>query len=285
MSLPRDAVLVFGGGGAKAAAHVGAWRAVTEAGIVPVGYIGTSMGAVMAAAFAAGLTAKDIAARMAAVRGEDVARPLAGGAAQGLAAPSLFDSGPLRGVIEQIVPARSFRELTTPLTVTAVDLDTGDLVLFGPKDPGLSLTDALLASCALPFFYPPMVLEGRRLGDGGLRAVLPLVPAMNAGSGMVVAIDTGPGFDEPKGEAPVGPALVEAHSTATGILMAANTRAAVALWRATPGLPHLVYVRPRVDKHVTFRVDLAARYAEEGYRATREALNAPEIDRRLPIAD
>jgi NTE family protein len=274
MSRSRDAVLVFGGGGAKAAAHVGAWRAVTEAGLVPVGYVGTSMGAVMAAAFAAGLTAREIAVRMAAVRAEDVARPVVGGAAQGLAAPSLFDSGPLRGVIEQIVPTGDFRDLTTPLTVTAVDLDTGELVLFGPHHSPVSLTDALLASCALPFFYPPVVLEGRRLGDGGLRAVLPLGPAMKSGTGMVIAIDTGPGFDEPKGEAVGAPALVEAHNAATGILMAATTEAAVALWRATPGLPRLVYVRPRVDKHVTFRVDLAARYAEEGYRATREALEA-----------
>lgn len=274
MSRPRDAVLVFGGGGAKTAAHVGAWRAVTEAGLTPVGYVGTSMGAVMAAAFAAGLTAQDIAARMASVRSEDVARPLPGGATQGLAAPSLFDSGPLRGVIEQMVPARSFRELTTPLTVTAVDLDTGDLVLFGPGDSPVPLTDALLASCALPFFFPPVVLDGRRLGDGGLRAVLPLAPAMNSSAGLVIAIDTGPGFDEPRGEAAMGPALVEAHNSATGILMATNTRAAVALWRATPGLPQLVYVRPRVDKHATFRVDLATRYAEEGYRATREALKA-----------
>ena len=89
---------------------------------------------------------------------------------------------------------------------------------------------------------------------------------------MVVAIDTGPGFDEPSEASPAAPALLEAHNNATGILMAANTRAAVDLWRATPGLPRLVYVRPRVDKHVTFRVDLAVKYAEEGYRATQEAL-------------
>ena len=92
---------------------------------------------------------------------------------------------------------------------------------------------------------------------------------------MVIAIDTGPGFDEPSADRPPAPPLVEAHNSATGILMAANTRAAVELWRATPGRPPLVYVRPRVEKHVTFRVDLAARYAEEGYRATREALSSP----------
>lgn len=258
----------------KAAAHVGAWRAVAEAGLTPVHYVGTSMGAVIAAAFAAGLSPQDIAGRMAGVRTEDVARPLAAAASQGLASPSLFDITPLRGVIEQIVPARTFAALATPLTVTAVDLDTGDLVLFGSGGRDIPLVDALLASCALPFFYPAVTIDGRRYADGGLRAVLPLDPAAQSGAGMVIAIDTGPGFDEPAGDPAASPALVQAHNSATGILMASNTRAAVDLWRATPGRPRLVYVRPRVERNVTFRVELAAKYAEEGYRATREALAA-----------
>lgn len=265
-----SATLVFGGGGVKAAAHVGAWRAVAEAGMTPVHYVGTSMGAVIAAAFAAGLMPQDIAGRMAGVKTEDVARPLAA-AQQGLAAPSLFDIAPLRGVIEQIVPARTFAALATPLTVTAVDLDTGELVLFGQGGRTIPLIDALLASCALPFFYPAVVIEGKRYADGGLRAVLPLDAAARS-AGTVIAIDTGPGFDEPKGDPVTSPALVQAHNSATGILMASNTRAAVDLWRATPGRARLIYVRPRVDRNVTFRVDLAAKYAEEGYRATREAL-------------
>jgi NTE family protein len=265
--------LVFGGGGVKAAAHVGAWRAVAEAGLTATGYVGTSMGAVFAAAFAAGLTPQDVASRMTGIRGEDVARPRLAAPNEGLAAPSLFDIEPLRGVIEQIVPARTFADLAIPLTVTAVDLDSGELVLFGTGGQEIPLIDALLASCALPVFYPPVVLDGKRYADGGLRAVLPLGPAAKRGADLVIAIDTGPGFDEPAGEKSPGPALLEAHNSATGILMAANTRAAIDLWHATPGLPRLVYVRPRVNKHVTFRVDLAAKYAEEGYRATREALN------------
>ena len=264
--------LVFAGGGVKAAAHVGAGRAVVEAGLTPVHYVGTSMGAVMAAAFASGLAPQDIAARMAGVRTEDVARPREGAGQQGLAAPSLFDIEPLRGVIGQIVPLRTFAEMATPLTVTAVDLDSGDLALFGAGGRDIPVVDALLASCALPFFYSPVVIDGRRYADGGLRAVLPLDPAARSGADAVIAVDTGPGFDEPEAEPAAAPSLVEAHNSATGILMASNTRAAVDLWRATPGRPRLVYVRPRVERNVTFRVDLAVKYAEEGYRATREAL-------------
>lgn len=265
--------VVFSGGGAKAAAHVGAWRAVREAGHLPAHYVGTSMGAVMAAAFASGLTPQDLASRLSGVRSEDVARPRTAAAAEGLAAPSLFELEPLRAVIEQVVPARSFAELVAPLTVTAVDLDSGELVLFGAQGQELALVDALLASCALPFFYPPVMIQGRRYADGGLRAVLPLGPAAQTGADLVVAVDIGPGLDEPAGESAATPALLEAHNNATGILMAATTSAALELWRATPGLPSLVYVRPRVDKHVTFRVDLAGKYADEGYRATKEALD------------
>src|SRR2546426_2244660 len=49
-------VSVFGGGGAKSLAHAGAWKALLEAGVRPSHIVGTSMGAVVGAAFAAGST-------------------------------------------------------------------------------------------------------------------------------------------------------------------------------------------------------------------------------------
>ena len=54
--------------------------------------------------------------------------------------------------------------------------------------------------------------------------------------------------------------------------MAGQTASALALWRASPNRPPLVYVRPRVEKGATFRVDQVRGYAEEGYVATRAAL-------------
>jgi hypothetical protein len=67
--------------------------------------------------------------------------------------------------------------------------------------------------------------------------------------------------------------LVRAHNDATGILMAANSALELELWRSDASRPRLVYVRPNVEKNATFRMDLARRYADEGYRATRAALN------------
>ena len=67
-------------------------------------------------------------------------------------------------------------------------------------------------------------------------------------------------------------ALVRAHNDATGILMASNSDLQRRLWATEPGKPRLLYIRPAVERHATFRVDRAEAYAAEGYRATKEAL-------------
>ena len=82
----------------------------------------------------------------------------------------------------------------------------------------------------------------------------------------------GPGFDELATAPSSYPSLVRAHNDATWILMAANTSLQLQLWRSDPSRPRLLYVRPAVERHATFRVDRAEAYAEEGFRATREAL-------------
>lgn len=271
-------VAVFSGGGVKAVAHVGALRALIEAGLTPARYVGTSMGAVIGAAVAGGLTPELALERLQRVRQKDITarNPLT--LFGGLYLKSLLRPAALRRTIERLLPIHQFDRLVTPLTVTAVDLDSGELVPFGFRGHAAPLIDVLEASCALPVYYPPVVLDGRRLADGGLRAVLPLEAAQGPEVRLVAAIDTGPGFDE-SGITPGAPlpAVVRAHDDATGILMAANTQAQVALWRADPERPPLLYVRPRVVRGATFRLDLVAHYAEEGYRATREALAERDI--------
>jgi NTE family protein len=274
----RVAVLLSGGG-AKAAAHAGALEALAEAGLAPTWLVGTSMGAVVGACFAAGLGREAILDRVGAIGSRGIVRaPWA--PFGGLWLRSLLRGEPLRDGIAALVPARSFDELKIPLVVTAVDLDTGVLVRFGPGGESAPLVDALWASCALPVFYPPVGLGGRRLVDGGLRGVVPFEAAADVPADLVVAVDVGPGFDEPAAPAASYPALVGLHNDTTGVLMAALTAAELALWRATPGRAELVYVRPRVERSATFRVDRAREYAAEGYRATAAALEAREARAR-----
>src|SRR5215210_6894978 len=264
--------MVLSGGGAKTAAHLGACRAVREAGFEPTWFVATSMGAVVAAGLSSGVGNEELLERVAVLGARGITRnPLAPFA--GLFLRSLLNPAPLRRLIEELVPARRFTDLSVPLTVTAVDLDTGELALFGAGARVAPLVDVLCASCALPMYYPPVVLGGRRYGDGGLRGVVPLEPAAELDVELVLAVDVGPGFDQsPPAELPRVPSMVRAHDEAVGILMAANSESQLALWRADPQRRPLVYVRPRIERHATFRVDRIREYAAEGRRATREAL-------------
>jgi predicted acylesterase/phospholipase RssA len=108
-----------------------------------------------------------------------------------------------------------------------------------------------------------------------LRSPLPLEPAAELGADLVIAVDAGPGFDEAGEAMPPRtrlPPLIEAHNDAVGTMMAALAAEQLARWRLEPGRPPLLYVRPRVERHATFRVDRLADYFAEGERAMTEAL-------------
>ena len=266
---------VLGGGGAKAAAHVGAYRALVEAGLAPFHYVATSFGAVIAAALAAGTSDAALTAQLVAPSRRNIAAidPIA--ILKGVFADHLIKPEPLQALIAELVPATRFDQLKTPLTVTATDLDSGALVLFGAgHDTTTPLHDVLYASCALPVYYPAAVLDGRRLADGGLRAVLPLETARAIPADLVVAVHTGPGFDElpPPSTRPsrFPPALIRAHGSSERILMAAQVEHAVADW--PKGAARLVVVRAVAEREATFAVGNAKRYIEAGYEATKKAI-------------
>ncbi len=265
-------VAVLSGGGAKAAAHVGAIEALRERGMTPAHYVATSMGAVVAACFASGLSYAEVLKRITSVTRRDVAA-FSPSVVLGLFASSLLRAAPLRQTIERLVPARRFAQLKVPLTVTAVDAKTGELLLLGTGGHAhVPLVDALYASCALPLYYPPGRVGGRDCIDGGVRAVLPLDVAAEFDPDMVFAVDAGPSLhaDPPARESPV-PALVRAHGDAVRILMAAQADEAVARWRS--GRVPLVLVRPTRRQQATFAVDAVVTYIEEGYRAAIRALD------------
>jgi NTE family protein len=207
----------------------------------------------------------------------------------GLFARSLFPASALRRAIACIVPKTRFEYLKIPLTVTATDLDSGELLLLGGTERrDIELADALYASCALPLYFPPLEADGRRLGDGGLRAVLPIEPAREVvqDADLFVAVDVGPGFDESGGPStngdqpqppPLGapvpariPRVVRTHGEAMRIMMAEQTERTLADW--PKDAPRLVYIRAVAEREATFAVDRIQEYVEMGYQATKKAL-------------
>jgi NTE family protein len=264
-------VAVFGGGGAKSLAHAGAWKALLEAGLRPSHIVGTSMGAVVGAAFAAGADYETFTRAALALKASDVAALHPWSLAKGVFAAGIFKPDPLKQTIARLVPATRFDALQIPLTITATDMDSGELVLFGALGRDAPLVEALYASCALPLYYPAADLDGRRLGDGGLRAVVPLEAARCIPADLVVAIDVGPGFDEPPAvkKAPIPP-LVRAHGEAIRIMMAAQTERTVAEWPKEG--PRLILVRAVAEREATFAVGAGERFLKAGYDATKRAL-------------
>lgn len=270
-------VAVFSGGGAKAAAHVGAAQALSEAGLAPDHYVGTSFGAVIAAALASGTGIDDLIHQLLHPASQSVVSLDWISFAKGFFADHLLKSAPLQDLIARLVPARRFEDLKVPLLVTATDLDSGELVLFGGQgtwERGVGLHQALYASCALPLYYSPAVIDGRRFGDGGLRAVLPLGPVQAVPADLVVAVHVGPGFDEGAPRTKINPLMpppfVRAHGTSERIMMAAQVEAAIGAWPRDAA--RLLVVRAVAEREATFAVDRLQRYYEAGYRKTKEVL-------------
>jgi len=267
-------VAVFGGGGAKSVAHVGAARALSEAGLTASCYVGTSFGAVMAAALASGTTPDALTDQLLHPSAKPVVALDYVALVKGFFADHLLKPEPLRELIARLVPAQRFSDLAVPLFVTATDLDSGELVVFGDQRTHAPLRDALYASCALPLYYPPAVLDGRRFADGGLRAVLPLAPAREIAADLVVAVHVGPGFDEGPPPSTVSklrpPALVRAHGSSERIMMAAQVERTIQDWPKTGA--RLVVVRPVREREATFAVQNVQRYITAGYEATKQAL-------------
>src|SRR5437667_264339 len=92
------------------------------------------MGAVVGAAFAAGSTYDRFVEMARSLGPKDVAALDRFALVKGVFAANIFKPAPLQQSIARLVPATRFAQLEIPLTVTATDVDSGELVLFGERE-------------------------------------------------------------------------------------------------------------------------------------------------------
>src|SRR5262245_53378373 len=141
--------LVLGGGGLKGLAHVGALRALEERGLVPDVVVGCSIGAMIGAAWATGMTVAEMEDRSLAIKRADVFRVAhLDMALKRMLSPAVYRRDPLEQLIFSLVGDRTFADLPRRLVVNTVDLNTGQQMLWGL--PGLTsarVADAVFASC------------------------------------------------------------------------------------------------------------------------------------------
>src|SRR5688572_12731275 len=125
-SKQRKIALVLGGGGLKGFAHIGVLAALEEKGIVPSVLAGTSIGSLICAAQAGGMSIEDMTDHARSLRRRDLFRlNRLKMLIERTNAPSIYQAGPLREVCASVVRDATFDDLNTTLLVNTVDLQRG----------------------------------------------------------------------------------------------------------------------------------------------------------------
>jgi NTE family protein len=170
--------LALGGGFARGIAHAGVLR-VFERHHIPIHCItGVSAGSIVAAAYASGTTADEIARVGCTMRFRDVAR-------WSICRMGFLGSERMKRFLEGVLMTSCFENMRTPLGVVATDLCTGEPVSF--RDRG----DVLLpirASCSYPGLFHPVHAGHRVLIDGSMSVEIPARLASELGATHVIAV-------------------------------------------------------------------------------------------------
>ena len=265
----RPFTLVLSGGGLKGLAHIGVLRALDERGLMPSLVVGSSIGSLIGAAWAAGANTRQMAARALKVRRRDVFQVAGTDVAfRRLLAPALYRREPLETLISSLVGNITFRDLSRRLLVNTADLHSGMQVMWGL--PGLSdarVADAVAASCALPGIFPPKVIGGRAYVDGAVVENLPVRLAASLGEGPILAINLAATSVLRRADETEG--FAATYSRGLEIVMQTQIEGQLRDWKGPP----LVLVQPRVDHISMFAFDKTEELMEEGYRATARVLD------------
>ncbi len=172
--------LALSGGAARGVAHVGVLKVFKEEGI-PVDFIaGTSAGALVGGAYAAGMSIEELEEWGRSLRWRDFGRMT-------LSKLGVQSNARMEEYIRARFPVTRFEDLAVPFAAIATDLRTGLPVVM--RDEG-DVAFAIRASCAVPGWYVPVLdAQGRQLIDGGLVANIPSAAARALGADVVVAVD------------------------------------------------------------------------------------------------
>jgi NTE family protein len=289
---PRLA-LALSGGGARGIAHIGALRALEEAGLPVDAIAANSMGAVVGGIYASGRGAAELEQI---VRSLDWASLFSGRTDRRMLRVARreehyadwlgvdfdwkgarFPGGLVaehrvnRFLIRYLAPAAyavggDFDGLPIPFRAVATDLASGERVILAKGDLAL----AVRASMSIPVFFAPVTVEGRTLVDGLVVDNLPTDVAKQFGAELTVAVDVSSPKLEPKEyESALGVA-----SQVSNLLSGRRSQD----FRAEPD----VYVRPELGRHSTSDYSDFDALIRAGYDAMRRAL--PSIRAKLAAA-
>lgn len=274
----RNYALVLGGGGIRGLAHVGVLEALDEAGSHPAEVVGSSVGAIVASAWCAGMRIEEMRGLALELTRRDLFQVAHRDMAlKRMRAPALYRREPIEHFVIGLLGDLTFDDLEHPLLINTVDIDTGTQVLWGlPGLRDVRVADAVIASCALPGFLPPHRIRGRHYVDGAAAANLPVDVTAPRGRDLVIAADVS-GRQGPRAVFPrEGFAAIYARAIEIG--MERIDAEALRRWKRPP----LVLLRPKVWHVPLLSFNHNEELLDAGYRATRAWLDRPE---ELPPPD
>lgn len=176
----RKVTLVLGGGSARGLAHIGVLGVFEEKGIPIDNIVGTSMGALVGAAYSVGVSLKEMyntAEKFSANQLMDPTIPRMG----------LLAGKKLEAMIRQLTHGKGFEDCKIPLSVVTTDIEKGEEVIYDKGD----LVKIVQASCSWPGIFNPVQVDGRLLVDGGIKNSVPTRIARDLGADYVLAVDVG----------------------------------------------------------------------------------------------
>ena len=234
--------LALGGGGLRGLAHIGVLKVLEREEIPVFAIAGTSMGGLIGAAYAAGLSAADLEAEMLRLaRPNEIIKlvdwiPGRGSLLRGNKIHSYF--------VELLGGNRFFSELTTPLALVATDMNSGQEVVLRNG----AVANAMRATMSVPGVFAPFVIGNYRLADGGLLNNVPADVTRQLGSSSVIAVDVMSGFTGNEAEplpTSLKPSLTADLWQTLIIMMSAMSRA-----RLKQAHPDRI-IRPKIPDGVT----------------------------------
>jgi NTE family protein len=184
---PPRVGLALGGGFARGVAHVGVLRVLEQEGIPVACIAGTSVGGLIAAAYASGAPLEAIAHRACTTSFRDFAR-------WHLSRYGLASNDRLDRYLNELCGKHRIEDLKIPLAIATTDLLRGEPVYFTSGETGA----ALRASCAYPGLFEPVEIDGRVLVDGFVSAPVPVDAVRELGAEVIIAVYMGMGVQKDK---------------------------------------------------------------------------------------
>jgi NTE family protein len=169
--------LALGGGFARGIAHVGVLKVLEEEGIPIRMVAGTSVGALIGAAYCSGLTIEELEKVAYSCRFTTFARWT-------VSRFGFASNDRMVAFLARTLKVKTFEELRIPLGVTATDFNSGEGVVFHSG----SIVDPVRASCAYPGMFLPVNIRDRWLVDGMLSHPVPTRPLREMGVDRVLAV-------------------------------------------------------------------------------------------------